>query len=129
MISNFIIDLHIYPFTIMFSIGETDEELQLILNGIEELSGLTNLIKDHLDLGDDYGLCYQAPKGSCIIRLQKTNRTPKWKATLSHEILHAVHRIFHKIGLELVEGSQEAYCYLLGYIIEEFYTKINETAL
>jgi len=124
MSKNFFIDLHIYPFNVMFSIGETDAELKEQLDGIAECLTIPTLLQD-LSLEKSGGMCYCLPKGSTIIRLKANDGSAKWMSTLTHEIFHAVYYTMAFIGCKLGEKSEEAYAYLIGYITEQFWNELN----
>ncbi len=119
---NFIIDLTIYPYDIWFSIGESDA------NFIKALS--ERLPDEHLsDLKED-NICFMSPEcrgrtyhhligAQTVIRLKKKPQTAQEFGTLAHEIFHAVDFITRRIGLRLMDGSDEAYAYLIGYVTEK----------
>ena len=44
---------------------------------------------------------------------------------VSHEMLHVVCSLLNNRGLRFSEDSEEAFCYLLGYLVKEFYKKIK----
>jgi hypothetical protein len=48
-------------------------------------------------------------------------------SVLSHEIFHAVDAVLSLRGLPLIEGSEEAYAYMIGYVTECIYKFIKKT--
>ena len=42
---------------------------------------------------------------------------------IAHEVFHAVEFLFDKIGMKLTHKSDEAYAYLIQYVVEEIYEK------
>lgn len=122
---NFTIPLHIYPFDVMFSIDESDDKLSKRINEIEECSTIPNMIKD-MSLDTAKGITYSLPRGSSIIRLQSDDRLGEFESTLSHEILHAVTYTLTFVGMKLDDSSVEAFCYLQGYLIKEFYKNFKQ---
>lgn len=116
--SNFIIPLVIYPFDIMFSIGQTDEELKKILGRSlqpgtswpECLFNVPSTIKGRTVMTD---------KGSTVIRFMKT----EWldNGIIAHEIFHAVTNIMRLLRMPLKKKNEEAYAYLISHIVKEFY--------
>ena len=43
---------------------------------------------------------------------------------VAHELLHATIHILKHANMRLNEGSEEAYTYLLGYLVEQFWLKV-----
>lgn len=117
MSSNFIIPLVIYPYDVMFSIGQSDYELE---NNLKNF-GL-NII-DELKLPTSTkARTYQTESNQTIIRLREEYSF----GILAHEVFHAVSLILNQIGMPLeVFVSDEAYAYLIQYIIEQFELKTN----
>lgn len=115
---NFIIPLVLYPFDIMFSIGQTDEELEKILKralppGTEWPDKLFNIpSKIH-------ARTCMTDKGNTIIRFMKV--TYLENGVIAHEIFHAVSNIMKILQMPLHNKNEEAYAYLLGYIVKQFY--------
>src|SRR3954463_13812884 len=109
---NFIIPLVVYPFDVMISIGQSDDELSKILDKIQ---ALTN---------DDIRMCQYASDrargrycmfstGGSFIRIRKIPESAVEFGTLAHEIFHVVATIMDHIGMKLdISVSDEAYAYL-----------------
>jgi hypothetical protein len=120
--SNFIIDLVVYPFDVMVSIGEPDEVLFKKLKkagvGYEDIDGAKY---------ENIGLaryCLFA-SGQSLIRLKKKPVTPNEYGTLQHEIFHTAASILWRIGAKLkIKTSDECYAYLIGYLTEEIYKRL-----
>lgn len=49
--------------------------------------------------------------------------------TIAHESTHAVIRLARQIDLELCEGSEEFYCYNIGYLSEELHKLLIDYTL
>lgn len=124
---NFIIDLVVYPFDIMFSIGESDKEFMRTLKD--------RLPKKYLPKKSEDNICqledecrgrtwHHLEGGQTIIRLKKKPKSEQEMGSLAHEIFHAVDFIFRHVGIQLSSDSDEAYAYLIGYITEQFYKNI-----
>jgi len=123
---SIIIPLAIYPFDVMVSVGQDDEQLGKVL---DKVSNLTE---------DDIRACaYPSPytKGravmfttnASIIRLRKLPETSEEYGTLAHEIFHIVTFVMDRVGLQLALGvSDEAYSYLVGYLTTEIYKRFNK---
>jgi len=123
---NFIIEIGVYPFDVMVSLGQSDKQLTHALRGYKKLTKL------------DYELCAypsENVKGravmfstnASIIRLRKLPETPEDYGHMAHEIFHIVAFIMERIGIELkVLVSDEAYAYLIEFLTKEIYSRINK---
>lgn len=113
---NFIVPLVVYPFDIMFSLGETDEQLRKVFakHGIQERNYFEHELK--------VGRCSIFPDGSQVVRLRDYPSTNAQYGYLQHEIFHAVANLMEKIGVRLLNDySDEAYAYLIAYLTKEVY--------
>lgn len=118
MSKNFIIPLVIYPFDVMVSLGETDEELKSSLKKVN-----TEWDDNMACVGK--GRFYMTEQKQSIIRLSVYPKTNEDYGTLAHEIFHAVTHILNVVGMKLAFfKSDEAYAYLMGYLTTEIYKKI-----
>lgn len=122
--NNFIIPLVVYPFDIMFSIGQRDVDLMKILKKRlpKQAFDICNEDECLLNFGgmDNGRTLMISDGGQTIIRFGKNPS----HATISHEIFHAVEFLFNKLNMPLSLENDEAYAYLIGYITEQFYSKI-----
>lgn len=124
---NFIVPLVIYPFDIMFSLGETDKQLRKSLR--------KTLHKDAFDTAynDDF-LCELNPESTkagktlFITGHRQTivilGRCPG-NGVVAHEIFHAVEMIMRYLKMPLSTENDEAYAYLIGYVTDEFYRNMK----
>ena len=120
---NFIIPLVVYPFDIMVSLGETDEQLfhKFKKTNVEENE------YDNAKYGSNNcrGRYCLFRCGASLIRLRKPPVTPEDYGYLQHEIFHAASTILWKVGVNLEPRvSDEAYAYLIQYLTEQIYSKI-----
>jgi hypothetical protein len=122
---NFILGGTIYPFDIMVSIGQSDKELKKELNkyfpkqyakgNLWQYSSETSL-----------GCAVMFEGNQSLIRLRSKPKTPKEYSTMIHECLHITQFIMERVGIELkVNISDEAYCYLHAWIIEQILLKLK----
>lgn len=51
---------------------------------------------------------------------------PKAVDTVAHELLHCVISILKTVGVRLGENSEEAYTYLMGKLMQDFWTKVGK---
>jgi hypothetical protein len=57
--------------------------------------------------------------GNCMIRVYSDLQKAVNYNTLVHELFHATDFMLDYRGLKLVNGSDEAYAYLIGYLMEK----------
>lgn len=120
---NFIVPLVIYPFDVMFSFGETDEQV------------VSRLKKYGIDTSDNKswtfeettkGRCIVFPGNQTLIRLMSRPANNLEYGFLQHEIFHATHFIMRKMGFKLKVSSCEAYSYLIQYLTQQIYNKLSD---
>lgn len=122
---NFIVPLVIYPFDIMFSIGETNKQFKRSLKENLPKDAYKCCVEDAwlFDFeGRDNGKSMILSSGQTICRLGKTPS----KGTTAHEIFHCVEFILRKLQMKLCPENDEAYAYLIGYVTEQFYLGIGD---
>ncbi len=120
---NFIIPLVVYPFNVMVSFGQTDDDLLKTLSN----SLTDDEIKDKEFWSvekNGHGRTVLFGSGQTLIRMPKVPKTSKEYGSLQHEIFHATEFILSHIGMSLCKKSDEAYAYLIGYLTTEIYKKI-----
>lgn len=120
---NFIIDLVIYPFDLMVSVGQTDDELKAVFKKFHIV------VEDHMWQFDGPGgrgrFCFfESNQG--FIRLRKRPITPDEYGTLQHEIFHYVAHFLHKLRMPWHPKNDEAHAYLIGYITEQIYKRLKK---
>lgn len=114
---NFIIPLVIYPFDVMISIGQSDDELTKSLSKF-------NCEWDDKMACEGNGRFYMSGLNQSLIRLSNYPETYFELGTLAHEIFHCVTYILDRVGMKfMLSKSDEAYSYLIGYITTEIYKK------
>lgn len=86
---------------------------------------LTNVILDSDD-NAQASFWYNPMTGDNIIELKKFPRTSEEIACAAHEVLHAVIKLLDFVGVEFKQGgANEAYTYLLEYILIHLLNKNN----
>lgn len=117
---NFILPLVIYPFDIMVSLGQSDDELKASLKewGIE-----WDEILEMAPTG--LGRTAMLDGNQTVLRLTNVPVSVTDYGTLAHEIFHAVAFIMDRVGMVLCRQSDEAYAYLIGYVTKEIYKRIK----
>lgn len=119
---NFIVPLVVYPFDVMISIAETDEQLRKSFKkySIEE----DELWKWPHETAEGRFCLFPTNQG--LIRLRRLPKTPQQYGYIQHEIFHYVTSVLDRIGMKLIiQESDEAYAYLIGYLTTEIYKRIK----
>lgn len=122
---NFIVPLVVYPFDVMVSIGQNDDQLGAVL---DKLNLSNEDIKNcQYEKEGCKGRAVMFEGGGSFIRIRKLPTTPNEFATLAHEIFHVAVFVMDRIGMKLdIMVSDEAYAYLISYLTEEIYKKTNQ---
>lgn len=126
-----IVPLVVYPFNIMFSLGESDEAFQKAIIKNYPPSVLKDLEQDPeiLKLGPKTnGHTQNLPTGlETIVRLKNYPKTPIDYGILAHEIFHAVSFVLFRIGIPLeMSKTDEVYAYLIDHVTKEVYLHLNK---
>ena len=120
---HFVIPLVIYPFDVVISINQTDDQLWEVIkfthDKFEDCEELWNMHPTTT------GRSVMTQSNLTVIRLKPLGDKVEEAAVIAHEVFHAVTFIMELIGIELkVMISDEAYAYLIGYITKEIYKKL-----
>lgn len=116
---NFIIPLVVYPFDVMISFGQTDEELKKVIES-KNVKWSDNM------KCKGKGLFYMTKDNQSLIRLWNYPVTNEDYGTMQHEIFHCVTHVLDRVGMKFkLYTSDEAYSYLIGYITTEILKKIK----
>ena len=124
----FSINLNIYPFTIF--VGFLD--INLLIEEFKRYKYPPNeeaieSLKKHLKLGTvDYGaITVPLDSGNIVIFIPgQVNESSYMINMITHESFHATEMILDRIGLTLCGKTDEAYCYLNGFINQEIFKQI-----
>ena len=118
---NFVIKIPIYNYDIMFSAEEMDSSLWENL----ERRGVPKPEIPSFIVFPGHGRCLISSGGQMLIRLRYLPVNGYWKGVLAHEIQHSVEMKFEDYGMTLCKQSSEAYAYLIGYITQMIYEKLE----
>lgn len=126
----FQIDLGIYPFAVFVCFGDV-EKLRPIFQVYKytiDAEAIDNLIK-HIGKKSENcaGNAFQLENGNVVIWIKRIvyEADPCYVVnTISHEALHSTEMILETIGMKLTRETEEAYCYLHGYIVEKIFEQI-----
>lgn len=116
------IDLPIYGGWVMVSINQTDTEF---VRSYMKERGITDKTAAEIacsyvtqEVEQELGKTAHM-SGNVMVRVFNDLKTARDYNTLVHELLHATDFILDYRGLKLVDGSDEAYTYLIGYLMEK----------
>lgn len=124
-IRTFKIDVEIYHYSFYVCIGNVKESLVFI----NELNGLPNEKEvgyKFKDLNNYAGGVFSNKGKPTILWLPKIPRTSEELSNLSHEIFHIVCHITRWVTLPLSITSEEAYCYLIGWMTKQFWLELKK---
>lgn len=119
---NAIISCPIYHRDVMIHLGDLDgisEHLNCFLNNehIDEIKECFSTTSR--------GKTIELNEGQIIVYLPKIPKTASGIATLVHELFHATHFVMEKAGITFSNDSDEAYAYLLDYLVENALTTFS----
>ena len=114
----FKIQIPIYKSSIWVYVGESTESIMKHANKTYGKS----TPDDFFDLDDETDARVLVYKGCPRAVIFKGDVTP---SIVSHEMLHVTCSLLNSRGLGFSEDSEEAFCYLLEYLVKEFYKKVK----
>lgn len=126
---GFNIQLGIYPYTIFVSFGDVENFRKIF----KEDKYMCDLKEDEiLDIfkhfEEDYAAqTFPLDNGNVLIHFKFCEFKKDNLAminTIAHESLHATEMILTRIGMKLNRKTDEAFCYLHGYIVEQICKEI-----
>lgn len=127
---NFIVGLEVYPFDIMFSVGQSDKDFKKELKKHLMKKHFKQMSVDGIMLMQNQpaanGRTIRLRGGQTTIRIVGDIDSPNMHGTVAHEIFHAVEFLFRRIEIKLCNKSDEAFAYLIGFITKKFYEGLNE---
>lgn len=127
---NFIVPLVLFPFDIMFSIGQTNKEFdKALFDRLQkcDYNSLKETEKTIFEMPDNHrGRCaHNFEGGQTIIRIKGISSSED-HGTLAHEIKHAVDYIlWHHLGIKPKKNNEELFAYTIGYVTDQVYKHIK----
>lgn len=112
-----IIPLHIYPFDVLVSRQSTKDLTAKLKTLLPE--DVHHEIEEAI--AKDKGRTTMFSSGQSVIHLLDFN-----SGIIAHEVFHVVDFLMTRLEMPLVHENQEAYAYLLGYIVEKIHLWIDE---
>jgi len=124
----FIIETPPYPFSIAVSIGQTKRDFN---NSIKSLGNYNlNDITDFFTSNNMGQTCNNEGDNLVIVMLKADSSY----GVIAHELFHAVTFVMSTVGINLNSlvndkdnSTEEAYAYMIEYVTNNFYDKINES--
>lgn len=113
------IRISVYDKTIVVAIGDFNAEA--IAEHITNKKEASFFLKQsqQADLSGYDGFVFNTGSGNNVLWLQNAPKSEVDVNTLSHEAFHAAYDILKRVGVPLGDDSEEAYAYLIGYIVEQ----------
>ena len=115
---NFIVSWKIYPFDVMVSVKERQED---IVKRIERTGYKLDADEKEKLWMTGQGRTVMLRGGQTILRLDTLKH-----GVISHEVFHAVDFLMNKVGIKLTEESDEAYAYAIEYLTNEIYKNLKK---
>lgn len=115
---NFKIPLHVYPFDVMISIGQSNENLAAAFkrNAMDDTGYFNKPITK--------GRASRLISNHFLIRYRSYLSVDH--ATVAHEVFHITTMIMEFVGMPLnLDHNDEAHAYLAGYITQSIYKKLK----
>lgn len=114
-----VIPLEVYPFDVCISINQSDKQIRESLSGNEvDWKMLLNLPETCV------ARAVLSPSNLTIVRFKIVDDIPH--GIISHELFHATTFIMDRVGIKFeLMTSDEAYAYLLNYLVDKVYEILN----
>ena len=121
-----VVNLTMFPYHIMVSVGETDEEFSKRMLRYESMNHEKIAALCHLNKLTNQGTTMMFEDGVAVVRVLRLTNKSKQHAILAHELFHAVTLVLHRAGVDFqMDVSDEVYAYGIGHITEQVYDKIK----
>ena len=124
MSKSFVVKCGIYPFDVLVSVAQTDAALRRALH----VRGVDSGFEDAFTMSETVDARFLMDEsGKSLIRFKHVlDDHARMQSVIAHESLHATHHILNRVGISLVPESEEAFTYLLGYLVEQINKRIYE---
>ena len=112
----------VYPFDVLVSINQTDDDFHSEVGYLSD----DNLEEVFLNLDETIlARSYFTTNNISIVRFVNIDKKHIPNGLISHELFHITTFILNKVGCKFSFKSDEAYAYLLHYLIDEVYSVFN----
>ena len=124
--TSFRIDLEIYPYSVYVCFADPklikEEVLKHELNQYDDAFFDRKILE--IETEKPGGRSIMLSNGNCIIFINKYFYNKSYILNvITHEVFHVTHFIMDRIGLKLNFKSDEAFCYLNGFLNEKILEK------
>lgn len=116
---SFLISYEVYPFDVLVSVNQTDDEVEKLLKKKlpdDQYNEIATVFKHNSN-----ARTIMFSGGQTFIRF---NEHPG-HGLIAHEVFHAVNYLFDRIGITLSDDSDEAWAYLIQYLMYKITNNIN----
>lgn len=121
------VNLDIYESEIILLYGYTYKEVKKWLKSSNLTSGSKDRIAAWYDYyKDDYMGVYHKDGFKHLINIKGQEDIHQVVNTVAHEVTHCVFALTKYVGIKLSGKSEEAYTYLMGYIMGEVHKQLVE---
>ena len=128
---SFVIPIDIYGMEIMVVYNYTTAEVRDYINGIDYWTDENK--KGFFDCfaGDEHGsrASYTGNGRYHFIHICEEEDMTQLVNSIAHEVLHFVLGMTRHIHLKLCSKSEEAHCYIMGFVMGEIYDKLIKEVL
>lgn len=117
---HYLIGVDVFPFDVLLSYGESNEELTATLVDLRVSGDKANEIAERTKV-TGRAITYQHEEANWVLIRIKDGMGPcTLIGTVAHECMHAAHFILDECGMKYKFGaSDEAYAHLTGYLTEQ----------
>lgn len=121
----FIVNNGTYPFDILVCIGQEHKDICKFIEKKKKYKLNKEEKEDIFMTGE--GRTVRLRGGQTILRVGILKNKVHFRATLAHEIFHAVEFLFDRIGIKYnLEKSGEAFAYQIQYLTGSIYEKLEK---
>lgn len=117
-----VISVDIYNRDIVVHIGELKSLRKYIKKFLSKK--VIAEVCEHLDQCS-LGKTIEIENSGIIVYLPQYTDSAKDRAILTHELFHATYMILKKAGIDCTDVSDEAYAYLLQFLVEKAFTSLS----
>lgn len=116
-----------FDFGVNVVIGPKEELLSYVLYKLEVEKGSQDERNLTEFIDDEKRGCHVSWRGFCpIVWIPRFPRTSREHATLSHECLHAVYRLFAWVSMPISSDTEEVATHALAHLVDAVLSERNE---
>ncbi len=120
---HFIIKVDLYKCDIIFSFGESDDDLFKFIKGLD--IPYEHIKACSFDAATTSAYVYSFPGGAQLVRIKQIPKTCSDHGQLAHEIFHAAFGILKSKDIESIHKDyEEVLAYLIDFITRTVFTSL-----